>query len=129
MLWESDPVRGPLFKELQVAVREVCESHCYCNNALAFWQDQGAVFEYDMIKKGNEYYCYHDGFEIRVGPSCKCAWPVPSNVVSGSELGWANQSRRASRGSHSFAYHTALCLCLLAGAVVLRVRLAAAGEP
>lgn len=38
MVWESDAARGPLYKELPVAVREVCESHCFCNNASEFWQ-------------------------------------------------------------------------------------------
>lgn len=29
-------------------------------------QSIGARFEYDMIKEGNEYICYHGGVEIRV---------------------------------------------------------------
>lgn len=38
MVWESEPNKGPAFRELPAAVREVCESHCFCNGAPTFWQ-------------------------------------------------------------------------------------------
>lgn len=66
MVWESEANRGPAYRELPAAVREICESYCFCDNAPSFWQTLGARFEYDMVKDGNEYICHQDAFEIRV---------------------------------------------------------------
>ncbi|GAX74567.1 hypothetical protein CEUSTIGMA_g2016.t1 [Chlamydomonas eustigma] len=66
MVWESDAMRGPAFKDLPASVREVCEAQCFCANAPEFWKDLGAVLDYDMLKDGNEYICSHNGYEFLV---------------------------------------------------------------
>lgn len=63
---EGRPMVGGPVSELPVTRREVVEAGCVGSSTLEFWLALGCTFQYEMIKKSNEYFILHQSHDLKI---------------------------------------------------------------